>query len=80
MVTYSCDRCGVVVDGPGLLYGGSFVTQDGAQSRQMSGKYCSACVSKAQVLLEALEVDTTVGDTVLVKSVNQAASTTGTGT
>jgi hypothetical protein len=80
MVTYSCDRCGVVVDGPGLLFGGSFVTQDGAQSRQIAGKYCSVCVSKAQALLEAPEPDSTVGDTVLVKSINQAASTTGTGT
>jgi hypothetical protein len=71
MVTYSCDRCNVVVSGPDGLKSGTFVNASGSVSSPIVGAICEDCLKAVQDFVST-PIIPDVGLTVMEKTIVQA--------
>ena len=71
MVTYSCDKCGVVVSGADDLKTGVFTNPSGSVSSPLTGALCESCLTSVQAFISTPVVPA-VGLTVMEKTVVQA--------
>ena len=70
MVTYSCDRCSVVVSGPDDLKSGTFNNPSGSISSPVVGAICEDCLKSLQEFVSTPAIPA-VGLTVIERTVVQ---------
>jgi hypothetical protein len=71
MVTYSCDRCGIVVNGADDLKSGTFSNVSGTVTSPIAGAICGTCLDDLQKFISTPIVPA-VGATVMEKTMVQA--------